>query len=500
MAREQYRNLSAETTRFLFRENPNRPLFSGDGLSKPGDFDGGRPRDFFNRAGARQPGGGGGAAGGTVVEDKPLLGSRLDVAGDLADVTRPRTVPGFVPVPGPPGLDPASPSDPSTPGGTPIETPGGTPIETPGGTPIETPGGTPIETPGGTPIETPGGTPIETPGGTPIETPGGTPIETPGGTPIETPGGTPIETPGGTPIETPGGTPIETPGGTPIETPGGTPIETPGGTPIETPGGTPIETPGGTPIETPTETPIETPGDEPAPAPAPQPEPAPQPAPGPTLTAPADDVPPRVDTPPARPRVPKETPAIGESPLEPAPRPEGESYPRRIAHRETLEYSYDPETREYSARVVETTRPVVTGWDRTPPQTDEREVRSWGVSPSDNGVQAEQRTDAATMPKHIASALAEESERTGERASKTHRYQFDYDLDTRKLSSSRDAVLSETERMAQDRRFAANLQKAQEAERRSRSRQREGRPLKSGRRHKDDAGPTRLPEIYISYS
>ena len=36
--------------------------------------------------------------------------------------------------------------------------------------------------------------------------------------------------------------------------------------------------------------------------------------------------------------------------------------PREIAHRERVEYSFDPSNGEYTARRVESSEPVVTGW------------------------------------------------------------------------------------------------------------------------------------------
>ena len=63
-----------------------------------------------------------------------------------------------------------------------------------------------------------------------------------------------------------------------------------------------------------------------------------------------------------------------------APRPPG-AYPREIAHRERVEYSFDPSNGEYSARRVESSEPVVTGWDETPPSSDQRSVGGWDVRP-----------------------------------------------------------------------------------------------------------------------
>ena len=45
-----------------------------------------------------------------------------------------------------------------------------------------------------------------------------------------------------------------------------------------------------------------------------------------------------------------------------ARRPLG-TYPRAVAHRETVEYGYNPTTGEFTARVASASEPVVTAWD-----------------------------------------------------------------------------------------------------------------------------------------
>ena len=88
-----------------------------------------------------------------------------------------------------------------------------------------------------------------------------------------------------------------------------------------------------------------------------------------------------------------------ERPPQPAPRPPG-SYPRAIAHNEQVEYSYDPETGEFHARIVDSTSPVVTRWDDSPPELSERPVGTWDVTPTANGVQAEQ-TGRSVVPEGV---------------------------------------------------------------------------------------------------
>ena len=120
--------------------------------------------------------------------------------------------------------------------------------------------------------------------------------------------------------------------------------------------------------------------------------------------------------------------------------------------------------------------------------------------PGDDGVQAEHRTDAANMPDHISHALKQEAEETGERAVRTEQYQFNHDLDTRRTDSSRSALLSERARLEKDRRMAANTLRSQEEQRRLQKQQKGGgQPLKSSRRRREDIGPVRLPEVYITH-
>ena len=117
---------------------------------------------------------------------------------------------------------------------------------------------------------------------------------------------------------------------------------------------------------------------------------------------------------------PAPDPSSADSPERPpvaAPRPPG-AYPRAIAHNEQVEYSYDPETDEFHARIVDSTSPVVTRWDNSPPEQTERPVGTWDVTPTANGVQAEQ-TGRSVVPEGVKAELKRQAEETGERATST---------------------------------------------------------------------------------
>ena len=73
-----------------------------------------------------------------------------------------------------------------------------------------------------------------------------------------------------------------------------------------------------------------------------------------------------------------------------------------------MEYSYDPETGEFHARIVDPSEPVVTRWD-SPPEQTERPVGTFDVTPTEGGVQAEE---------------------TGERATSTEMLRYQHDLDS----------------------------------------------------------------------
>ena len=112
---------------------------------------------------------------------------------------------------------------------------------------------------------------------------------------------------------------------------------------------------------------------------------------------------------------------------EAAPRPPG-GFPRRIGHQETGEYRYDPDSGEFTAQVVESTEPVVTGWDESAPQREERPVGTWDVIPSDDRVIAENQGRAA-IPEGVMARLREKAA-GGNPATTQVTMNYDPDLDT----------------------------------------------------------------------
>ena len=116
-----------------------------------------------------------------------------------------------------------------------------------------------------------------------------------------------------------------------------------------------------------------------------------------------------------------------------APRPEG-AYPRSVEHQERVEYSYDPSTGEFAARVVSSSEPVVTGWDYSPPQQDEREVGSWAVTPTEDGVTAANQ-GRVEIPESVKDRLRAEASETGEPVTTSTTLRYQHDLDTRETQS-----------------------------------------------------------------
>ena len=129
--------------------------------------------------------------------------------------------------------------------------------------------------------------------------------------------------------------------------------------------------------------------------------------------------------------------------ITPAPRPPG-SFPRQIAHDEQIEYSYNPETGDYSGRLVESSEPVVTAWDRSPPVPEERAVGAWDVVPNNDGVQVE-ASGRVTVPESIKAQLKAQAEQTGEPTTTTATHRVQHDLDTRETDTSAEGAEFSTE-------------------------------------------------------
>ena len=107
---------------------------------------------------------------------------------------------------------------------------------------------------------------------------------------------------------------------------------------------------------------------------------------------------------------------------------------KRRAPGERVEYSYDPSTGEFAARVVSSSEPVVTGWDYSPPQQDEREVGSWDVRPTEDGVTAANQ-GRVEIPESVKDRLRAEASVTGEPVTTSTTLRYQHDLDTRETQS-----------------------------------------------------------------
>ena len=309
-------------------------------------------------------------------------------------------------------------------GGRPTPDVGGRPTPDVGGRPTPDVGGRPTPDVGGRPTPDVGGRPTPDVGGRPTPDVGGRPTSDVGGRPIPDGGGGPIPDGGGRPIPDGGGRPIPDVGGRPIPDGGGGPIPDGGGGPIPDVGGRPIPDVGGRPIPDGGGRPIPDGGGERA------------------------DGTGRV-RPRHRPRPPSD-----ESPTEgptPAPRPPG-SFPRTIAHDERVMYSYNPESDEYSARIIESSEPVVTTWDDSPPAREERPVGTFDVIPNNDGTEAT-NVGRVTIPDDIKAQLQSEAEQRGEPVSTITTLRYEHDLDSRDTTTR--AANAEREGQSHDTRSIA---------------------------------------------
>ena len=110
-------------------------------------------------------------------------------------------------------------------------------------------------------------------------------------------------------------------------------------------------------------------------------------------------------------------------------------YARRIQHTERVEYSYDPSTGEASARLVDSTEPVVVARDGSPPDALERQVGAYDVVPEGRDVRATQREDAEIpVPPAVRARLRVQAEREGGPVTRTETWNVEHDLDTQETN------------------------------------------------------------------
>ena len=108
-----------------------------------------------------------------------------------------------------------------------------------------------------------------------------------------------------------------------------------------------------------------------------------------------------------------------------------DGYARRIHHTERVEYSYDPETQQATARLVESSDPVIIARDHTVPADHEREVGTFDVTPQGRNIQATQREDAElTVPPGVLARLKAQAAKSGGAATRTETVQYEHDIDT----------------------------------------------------------------------
>ena len=118
-----------------------------------------------------------------------------------------------------------------------------------------------------------------------------------------------------------------------------------------------------------------------------------------------------------------------EAPKE-AARPPG-TFPREVGHIERVEYSYDPQTGVFDAKVVSSSEPVVTAWDRTVPTADERPVGGWAITPTPNDVQTEQgESPDLEVPEAVQERLVKEAGDSDETVTVGADVRYAHDLDT----------------------------------------------------------------------
>ena len=201
----------------------------------------------------------------------------------------------------------------------------------------------------------------------------------------------------------------------------------------------------------------------------------------------------------------------------PTPRPEGH-YPRQIAHRESVEYSFDPESGEYNAQVVESTDPVVVNWDQSAPSRDERLVGSWDVTPGADGVDATKSEQGKEIPfpAHLKAKLRKEAEREGRAVSNTKKVVYTHDLDSRETSTrvnpssagapgrgsarvyeSGAARVSESANGAPAGELNPHFQKIMEQQTKAQQERKTGQKRHASRRSEDKQQSYKLPEIVV---
>ena len=150
-------------------------------------------------------------------------------------------------------------------------------------------------------------------------------------------------------------------------------------------------------------------------------------------------------------------------------------------------------------------KPVVTDWDYSPPQQDEREVGTCAVTPTEDGVTA-QNQGRVEVPGNVKERLRAEADETGEAVSTTTTLRYQHDLDTRATQSrvprpsvaERAAALRErSQRQGQkDGELSPQYQKILEKLTQQREQKTQQRRRSSSNRLKESQGYS-LPQIVV---
>ena len=117
-----------------------------------------------------------------------------------------------------------------------------------------------------------------------------------------------------------------------------------------------------------------------------------------------------------RPKLPDETAGQPGQPKEIIPLGPADGFPRRIAHNETVRYSYDPATDKVTAELVSVQdQPDVLVKDTSPPDGRARGVASLTVTPAGRQLAVDQdpEQDAPPVPDDITASLRRQSEASG---------------------------------------------------------------------------------------
>ena len=157
-----------------------------------------------------------------------------------------------------------------------------------------------------------------------------------------------------------------------------------------------------------------------------------------------------------------------------------------------MEYSYDPLTGELKAEVLDSSEPVVTGWDDTPPSRDVRVVGSWEVEPNPDGVTVTRNAQPPEIPERLAEQLRAQAEREGRPVRSAHTVRHDHDLDTRETQASIRRARSRTELSPDYSKVLERLQAANQP--RQAPNRRRGRAKDNG----EKKGGYKMPEIIIT--